>query len=88
MTWLLGLLVLLFGLNSSSGSYDDGYESAWEEDDEPPSHASSDFREGYEDGLHDRNEYDDGYYDAKYDRSPSDWYDPSYRDGYKDGLND
>ena len=91
MTWAycvvaaIGLSFFGFG---GSNKYDQGYESAWEGEEEPSSWASRDLKEGYEDGLNDADAYDEGYYDGANEHGPKYLDDPFYMDGFKDGKDD
>ena len=88
MTWVCSFVVALgLGFFGSDGGdqYDQGYESAWEGDDEPSSWTSRELREGYEDGLNDADLYNDGYYDGANNHGPKYLDDPFYMEGFKEG---
>jgi hypothetical protein len=57
---LVAALGLSFFGSGGGDQYDQGYDSAWEGEDEPSSWASRDLKEGYEDGLSDADAYDEG----------------------------
>lgn len=91
MNWVccfFAAIGLWFFSSNSGDQYDQGYESAWEEEDEPSSWASRDLKEGYEDGLNDADAYDEGYYDGANEHRPKYLDDPFYMDGFKDGKED
>lgn len=87
ITFLL-LIIGLFitGCDSNSGyEYDNGYESAWNEEKAPTRWSSKEYKEGYEQGLQDAAMYDEGYYDGYNKKKCAYPNDPDYMDGYKDG---
>ncbi len=79
------VFVLVTGCDSNNQyDYDNGYESAWNEEGEPSRFSSQNYREGYEQGQQDAAVYDDGYYDGYNRKKPEYLNDIDYMDGYKD----
>ena len=92
------LYFFIFGLSFLAGcdkhdAYEKGYESAWQDEEEPGFFASEEEKEGYADGLDDAWMYDEGFYDGK-KKNPVKYYNKylpecykneDYMDGYRDG---
>lgn len=66
-----------------STPYDNGYEAAWNGENEPSWFSSSDYKDGFEQGAQDAYMYDLGYYDACNHKSAKYPKDPDYMDGYE-----
>lgn len=85
----LFLLIIGFALagcgDGDRYDYDNGYESAWNDEKAPSRFSSKECREGYQQGLADAVAYDDGYYDGYNNKRPAFPKDIDYMDGYKDG---
>lgn len=72
--------------NDDKYSYDKGYRSAWNGEDEPGLFSSKQHKTGYQQGLEDAAAYDDGYYDGYNKKKARCSKDPDYMDGFKDGC--
>ena len=68
--------------------YDDGYEAAWNGEDEPSSWSSREKKNGYQEGVEDSCLYDEGYHDGLKGKKPKYFNDTIYMEGYKDGKED
>ncbi len=89
----ISLHVILFGFCScnsdNQGTYDKGYEAAWNGESASTSRwVSEQEKLGYEEGLDDASMYDEGYDDGHDGKRPKYAKDPFYMDGYKDGKKD
>lgn len=86
---IVAFAVCLIGCDSDRRyDYDNGYEAAWDESEEPSWYSSHKYKDGYEQGKIDSAYYDDGYYDGRNNKKCAFPKDPDYMDGYKDGCKD
>lgn len=86
------LLIIGFALSGCGDGnrydYDNGYESAWNDEKAPSRFSSTEYSEGYQQGLEDGAAYDNGYYDGYNNKRPRFPKDIDYMDGYNDGKKD
>ncbi|NGX38109.1 MAG: hypothetical protein K1000chlam2_01281 [Chlamydiae bacterium] len=86
LSYFLMIILGLFLVSCSETSkYDNGYEAAWEGEEEPSWFASKKAKEGYDNGLEDAWTYDTGYEDGYKGKRPQFFNDPLYMEAYRNG---
>lgn len=83
---LLLLIGLTFvGCDNNRYDYDNGYEAAWNDEDEPTWFSNEKYCQGFQQGQEDAALYDDGFYDGCKNKRAKYPHDLDYMDGFRDG---